>query len=200
MIENINIGICQSRLQNNLPSFFVNYKEDGVNEYFFSRSRFEIEQFKNKLLLNNHKPKIKKPMKTEITLTIDPMDPNQVAAALALFQKLSGNTVATPTVAAETKTPPAKQEKVKTEKAAKVTEPKTDEAADNQAATDTQTSDEDNNQGEVKIEEVRALLSKKVGAHRDACKAKLAALGAPNVSTLDPSKYAEFKTYLDSLA
>lgn len=126
-------------------------------------------------------------MKTEITLTIDPTDVNQVAAALALFQKLSG-TAATATTIAETKV----TTKERAKKADKVTEPK-EEPVESETITE-------NNGEEIKIEEVRALLSQKVGAHREAIKSTLTALGAPNVSTLDPAKYLEFKNFLTALS
>ena len=50
-----------------------------------------------------------------------------------------------------------------------------------------------------KIEEVREKLKEKVSDHREEIKAKLTELGAPNVSNLDVSKYAEFVEFLESL-
>ncbi len=47
------------------------------------------------------------------------------------------------------------------------------------------------------IEEVREKLKEKVNDHREAIKAKLTELGAPNVSSLDPAKYAEFMNFLN---
>ena len=36
-ITNVNKGICQNRMQNGKDSFFVNWQENGKNEYqFFS--------------------------------------------------------------------------------------------------------------------------------------------------------------------
>lgn len=32
-IENVNKGVCQRRLQEGRPAFFVNYRKDGANEY-----------------------------------------------------------------------------------------------------------------------------------------------------------------------
>jgi hypothetical protein len=49
------------------------------------------------------------------------------------------------------------------------------------------------------IEEVREKLKEKVSEHRGEIKAKLGELGAPNVSNLDPEKYAEFMDFLNSL-
>jgi len=50
MIRNINLGICQNRLQQGQPSFFINWNENGTNNYRFSCLRFVIENFKNELM------------------------------------------------------------------------------------------------------------------------------------------------------
>lgn len=49
------------------------------------------------------------------------------------------------------------------------------------------------------IEDVRALLAKKVNEHRDVIKQKLNELGAPSVTKLDPAKYDEMYNFLESL-
>nr|DAQ60101.1 MAG TPA: protein of unknown function (DUF3597) [Caudoviricetes sp.] len=49
------------------------------------------------------------------------------------------------------------------------------------------------------IEDVRAMLAKKVNEHRDVIKQKLNELGAPSVTKLDPSKYDEMYNFLESL-
>lgn len=49
------------------------------------------------------------------------------------------------------------------------------------------------------IEDLRSLLSQKVGTHREAIKEKLAELGSPSVSRLDTDKYEEFYAYLQTL-
>lgn len=49
------------------------------------------------------------------------------------------------------------------------------------------------------IEDVRAMLAKKVNGHRDAIKQKLNELGAPSVTKLDPAKYDEMFNFLESL-
>lgn len=51
----------------------------------------------------------------------------------------------------------------------------------------------------IKIEDVRALLAKKVDNNRPAIKQKLTDLGANNVTSLSPDKYEEFMDYLNSL-
>lgn len=50
MITNINIGICQNRLKQNKPCYFVNYLNDGKQNYVFFSMRFSCEDFKNRLL------------------------------------------------------------------------------------------------------------------------------------------------------
>ena len=49
------------------------------------------------------------------------------------------------------------------------------------------------------IEDVRAMLAKKVNEHRDVIKQKLNELGAPSVTKLDPTKYEEMFNFLESL-
>lgn len=49
------------------------------------------------------------------------------------------------------------------------------------------------------IEDVRAMLAKKVNEHRDVIKQKLNELGAPSVTKLDPTKYDEMFNFLESL-
>lgn len=53
---------------------------------------------------------------------------------------------------------------------------------------------------QVSIEDLRAELQKKVTAHRAEIKAKLNALGAQSVTTLDPSNYTEMYEFLTSLS
>lgn len=49
------------------------------------------------------------------------------------------------------------------------------------------------------IEDVRGMLVKKVNEHRDVIKQKLNELGAPSVTKLDPAKYDEMYSFLESL-
>jgi hypothetical protein len=50
MNKNINTGICHRRIQENKPSFFVNWIDKaGDNQYKFFALRFEAENYKNKL-------------------------------------------------------------------------------------------------------------------------------------------------------
>lgn len=52
----------------------------------------------------------------------------------------------------------------------------------------------------IKIDLIRAEVSKKVTTHRDAIKKELTRLGAANVTALPVDKYAEFLDFLNSLA
>ena len=51
----------------------------------------------------------------------------------------------------------------------------------------------------VSIEDLRALMSEKVANHRQEIKAKLSELGAPSVTKLDQSCYAELYDFLNEL-
>ena len=90
--------------------------------------------------------------------------------------------------------------KPKTEKAEEQPQPKVEEEVAEEKPTieekvEVPTSDEP----EIKISDLRTLLSKKVDEHRDDIKAKLTELGSKNVTTLDESKYEEFYTFLKDL-
>lgn len=74
-------------------------------------------------------------------------------------------------------------------------QPKVEEVAEEKPAVEEVT----NKESEIKISDLRTLLSKKVDEHRDDIKAKLTELGAKNVTTLDESKYEEFYTFLKDL-
>ena len=53
---------------------------------------------------------------------------------------------------------------------------------------------------QVTIEQVRQALAAKVNGHREEIKEKLNSLGAPSVTKLDPAKYAEMFTFLNTLS
>ena len=53
---------------------------------------------------------------------------------------------------------------------------------------------------QVTIEQVRQALAAKVNGHRVEIKEKLNSLGAPSVTKLDPAKYAEMFTFLNTLS
>lgn len=54
-------------------------------------------------------------------------------------------------------------------------------------------------QPKIGIEDVRKALAEKVNDNRAAIKQKLTELGAPNVTKLDPAKYAEMYDFLKTL-
>lgn len=49
MISNVNKGICQSRLQNNKPAYFVNWKHNGKQQYQFFSTVFAVYQLFDRL-------------------------------------------------------------------------------------------------------------------------------------------------------
>ena len=50
MITNINDGVDPARIQQHEPPFFVNWQENGKNNYKFISLCFVAEDFKNRLL------------------------------------------------------------------------------------------------------------------------------------------------------
>lgn len=124
----------------------------------------------------------------EVKVLIDVQDPKQVQALNALFATLTGEQVLQKNVQAP------KQEKPKAEKPK--TEPAKEEVAEIKETPAEETKDD---APEVKIEEVRALLAKKVENNRSEIKTKLTALGAPNVTALAKDKYPEFVEFLNDL-
>jgi hypothetical protein len=124
----------------------------------------------------------------EVKVLIDVQDPKQVQALNALFATLAGEQVPQKNVQAP------KQEKPKAEK------PKAEPAKEKVAETkETPAEEIKDDAPEIKIEEVRALLAKKVENNRSEIKSKLTALGAPNVTALSKEKYAEFVDFLNEL-
>lgn len=49
MITNINTGVCHRRVQENKPSFFVNWQENGEQKYYFSQFMFQIDRQEQRL-------------------------------------------------------------------------------------------------------------------------------------------------------
>lgn len=89
--------------------------------------------------------------------------------------------------------------KPKTEKAEEQPQPKVEEVVEEKPTIDEKVEVPTSDESEIKISDLRTLLSKKVDEHRDDIKAKLTELGAKNVTTLDESKYEEFHTFLKDL-
>lgn len=52
----------------------------------------------------------------------------------------------------------------------------------------------------ITIEQVRQALAAKINGHREEIKSKLNSFGAPSVTKLDPAKYSEMFTFLNSLS
>ena len=90
--------------------------------------------------------------------------------------------------------------KPKIEKVEEQPQPKVEEeVAEEKPAVEEKAEEPTNKETEIKISDLRTLLSKKVDEHRDDIKAKLTELGAKNVTTLDDAKYEEFYTFLKGL-
>lgn len=124
----------------------------------------------------------------EVKVLIDVQDQKQVQALNALFATMAGEQVIQNNVQAP------KQEKPKVEK------PKAEPAKEEVTETKEAPAEKAKNDvPEVKIEEVRALLAKKVENNRSEIKTKLTALGAPNVTALAKDKYPEFVEFLNGL-
>ena len=89
--------------------------------------------------------------------------------------------------------------KPKSEKVDETIQPEIKEVAEEKPTAEEKVEVPTNDKSEIKISDLRTLLSKKVDEHRDDIKAKLTELGAKNVTTLDESKYEEFHTFLKDL-
>ena len=124
----------------------------------------------------------------EVKVLIDVQDPKQVQALNALFATLAQEQA--PQKNAQTPKP----EKPKAEKPK--TEPTKEEVAETKETPAEETKDD---APEIKVEEVRALLAKKVENNRSEIKTKLTALGAHNVTALAKDKYPEFVDFLNDL-
>ena len=102
--------------------------------------------------------------------------------------------------ASKTKTEKAEEQpQPKVEEVVEQPQPKVEEVAEEKPAVEEKVEETTSNDSEIKISDLRTLLSKKVDEHRDDIKAKLTELGAKNVTTLDESKYEEFYTFLKDL-
>lgn len=130
----------------------------------------------------------------EVKVVIDVQDQRQVEALNNLVAALAGDQAPQIIAQAPEKAVAPKQEKPKAEK------PKADpkkETKQEEPAPQEETQEDDAH--EIKIEEVRALLAKKVENNRSEIKTKLTALGAPNVTALAKDKYPEFVDFLNDL-
>lgn len=125
----------------------------------------------------------------EMKVVIDVQDQRQVEALNNLVAALAGDQAPQIIAQASEKAVAPKQEKPKAnpKKETKQEEPTP------------QKETQEGDAPKVKIEEVRALLAKKVGNNRSEIKTKLTALGAPNVTALAKDKYPEFVEFLNGL-
>lgn len=141
----------------------------------------------------------------KIEASIDVTNAAHVAAAIVFMQTI-GNVAATQEekklnifekkLAEKKSAELPKKEAAKTEE---VKETPAAEAAKEKAPKEEKTPAKEATTSGIKIEEVRALLAKKVNDHRDAIKTKLTELGASSVTTLEVDKYEAFTTFLNSL-
>lgn len=139
---------------------------------------------------------------------IDPADGVQLAAASQFLAALAGKTdkdsskeVEAPEAEPEPETEepepaeaPTKKKEAAPKKKAKAPEPEPEEEEDDP--------EEDGvvaTEPEVTLDDLRAIVAVKAKLHKEALRAKLAKLGAKNVPTLAPSKFAEFYEYAKSL-
>ncbi len=128
----------------------------------------------------------------EVKVVIDVQDQRQVEALNNLVAALAGDQAPQIIAQAPEKAVAPKQEKAEKPK----TEPAKKEVAETKETPAEETKDD---APEVKIEEVRALLARKVENNRSEIKTKLTALGAPNVTALAKDKYPEFVEFLNGL-
>lgn len=127
----------------------------------------------------------------EIKLSVDVDDAKQWDALMGLLSamKTSGSdTEGAKEIVTEAK-PKAPKAKTETKVEAPAVETK---------ATETTAPAEDFSEG-IKIEDVRALLGKKVEKNRVEIKTKLTALGANNVTNLESKHYPVFLAFLEGL-
>lgn len=132
----------------------------------------------------------------KIEAHVDVANPKQIEA-LNNFLTAIGNEATI-----ETKDTPMPVKK--TRKPEKVEEIEVKEAEEVSAAVEAEEAqDEDapaTKEVTIDITEVRGLLAKKVGGHRDAIKSQLDKLGAKNVTSLKEENYSEFMGFLKALS
>lgn len=139
-------------------------------------------------------------------IQIDPADGRQLEAASQFLAALAGKTdkdsskeVEAPEAEPEPETEepepaeaPTKKKEAAPKKKAKAPEPEPEEEEDDQE-------EAEDGEGEITLDDLRAIVAVKAKLHKEALRAKLAKLGAKNVPTLAPSKFAEFYEYAKSL-
>ena len=118
-------------------------------------------------------------MKQEIRLTVDIENPAEVKAAIEMLQKFTGA--------------PAEKKEVVKKETTKKAEPDPSQAPAAEKKVETPAS------SAIKIEDIRAMLAKKVDAHRAEIKTKLTELGAGNVTSLKEENYTAMMDFLTAL-
>lgn len=140
-----------------------------------------------------------------IDVFVDITDPEQITALSTFLTKVGKNTQALEAQAeSQPKPEPEPESQSQTgepAKPAKPSKPVKTPKSQPEPQPEPQPESEKPADGErtYQIEEVREKLKVKVSEHREEIKAKLTELGAPNVSSLDPSKYSEFVNFLEGL-
>jgi hypothetical protein len=85
-ISNINIDNCHARIQQNQPSIFVNWQENGQKHYEFFKLRYEAEIFKDRLnlrrLLSMTAPQLADEYHEKYGISAKHQDYNTLVAAL----------------------------------------------------------------------------------------------------------------------
>lgn len=122
--------------------------------------------------------------KSELVETTEKLKAIPVVGAEEVKTKNTAAKKASP--AAEPKTKEETKTQPEATEAEPVAEPKTETPVEDKSP--------------IKIDLIRAEVSKKVTTHRDAIKKELTRLGAANVTALPVDKYAEFLDFLNSLA
>lgn len=153
---------------------------------------------------------------SKIKFTIDTQDADGIAKAVRMLQAINGT--ATTVATTETETEEVAEEETTAKKERKPRQSKVEKAetkVETETETKVETETEEKTAEEVEekptekespketksvtLDELRTLLSEKVGDHRESIKNKLKELGAASVSTLAEDKYEELFNFLDTL-
>lgn len=132
-----------------------------------------------------------------VDVFVDITDPEQISALSTFLTKVGKNaqTSEAPAPQPEPEPQPEKPAKISEPTKAPKAEPAPEPEPEPQPEPEKPAAEEKTYQ----VEEVREKLKEKVADHREEIKAKLTELGAPNVSSLDPSKYTDFVNFLEGL-
>lgn len=135
-----------------------------------------------------------------IDVLVDITDPEQISALSTFLTKVGKNaqTQEAPAPQSEPEPQPEPQPE-KPAKPSKPSKPAKAPKAEPEPEPQPEPGKPASEEKTYQVEEVREKLKEKVSEHREEIKAKLTELGAPNVSSLDPSKYTEFVNFLEGL-